>query len=172
MDRSWREGCPVSLDDLRLLTIPMLGAGGRVADGELVVHVDHAEDLLDVFAELLELEFPIERMRLVDEFGADDDNSMAANNTSAFNCRRVANSSSWSEHAFGGAVDINPLVNPYVSSSGRVSPPEGAQWADRNQPIPGGITPEVIAAFERIGWQWGGNWNSAKDYQHFSASGR
>ncbi len=170
---SWRQGCPVGLEDLRLLHLSHWTFDGAVAQGELVVHADHAEGIVSVFAALFDARFPIERMELVDEHGGDDQVSMRANNTSGFNCREVAYSPGrWSNHAFGTAIDINPLINPYVQGD-FIDPPTGADFADRSVPQTGMILPGdvVVQAFAAIGWSWGGNWTSAKDYQHFSASG-
>lgn len=168
---SWREGCPVPLEDLRYVTLPHRDLDGNRRDGELVVHRDAVEAVVGALEVLWELDFPIERMRLVDDFDADDQASMRANNTSAFNCRTVAGTNRWSNHAFGKAIDINPLRNPYVKN-GRVDPPEGAPWVDRSDRRPGmfhGGSAEV-AAFTDRGWGWGGHWRSP-DYQHFSAAG-
>ena len=116
-------------------------------------------------------------MVLVDAYGGDDDRSMAADNTSGYNCRRVAGTDRWSDHAFGAAIDINPVQNPYVQPSG-VAPPAGRRFAtlDRRAgaDVPAGVIHAddvVVRAFARIGWEWGGDWTSAKDYQHFSAAG-
>lgn len=169
MRLSWRPGCPVELADLRLLRVSYHDYTGRVRTGELVVHRDHADELVGVFEELYHAAFPIERMELVDVFGADDDASMAANNTSAFNCREIAGSPGrWSNHAYGRAIDINPLVNPWVTDRG-IFPPEGAAFADRSVQVQGGIYAGdvVVQAFADIGWTWGGSWSSSKDYQHF-----
>lgn len=173
MRLSWREGCPVSLEDLRLLEISHHDFEGDVTTGELVVHQHEVEAMVLVFETLFELGYPIQQMRLVDEFEADDMLSMQANNTSAFNCRFVSGTTRWSEHAFGRAIDVNPLINPYVQGD-RVSPPEGAPYADRSQDVPGLIRAEdeVVVAFAAVGWSWGGYWSSSKDYQHFSATGR
>ena len=171
---SWRPGCPVPLGDLRLLTIGHWGFDGKVRSGELVVHRDVADEVVRVFGVLFGARFPIERMELVDVYAGDDDRSMAANNTSAFNCRRSSgDAAEWSEHAYGRAVDINPVLNPYVSSSG-VEPPAGRRYLDRSADVPGLIRRDgvVVQAFEAIGWPWGGEWSSAKDYQHFSSTGR
>lgn len=170
---SWRPGCPVGLDRLRLLRVRHWGFDGRVRRGRLVVHRDSAQPMLRVMRELYDLRFPIRRMRLVDAYGADDRRSMAADNTSAFNCRFVAGTSRWSEHAFGHAIDVNPIENPYVTSDGYVSPPAGAPYKDRSQQAKGLIHRRgpVVAAFASIGWEWGGNWGWPKDYQHFSAGG-
>jgi hypothetical protein len=112
-------------------------------------------------------------MRLVDAYGADDHRSMDADNTSAFNCRYVSGTSRWSEHAYGHAIDINPIENPYADSDGYVSPPAGAPYRDRGQRAKGLIHPggNVVRAFAAIGWEWGGYWSWPKDYQHFSLSG-
>lgn len=174
MSASWRPGCPVALDALRLITLTHWGFDGDVHRGELVVHADDADAVVAVFEALFEQRFPIEQVRLVDEFGGDDDRSMAANNTSAFNCRPVTGSQRWSEHAFGRAIDINPVQNPFVTRSGAVLPPEGAAHTRRDPAVPGLITADgpVVAAFRAVGWEWGGDWSSGKDYQHFSATGR
>lgn len=173
MTASWRPGCPVSLKDLRLVTVTHWGFDGRPHQGELVVHADHAEGIRDVFAALFEAGFPIEQVRLVDEFAADDDRSMAANNTSGFNCRRARGSGRWSEHAYGRAIDINPVQNPYLTPSGAVLPPAGRAFLERAGTTQGLITARgpVVAAFTSIGWRWGGAWPNP-DYQHVSSSGR
>lgn len=170
---SWRPGCPVGFERLRLLRVTHWGFDDEVHRGRLVVHRDSAQPMLGVIRELYELRFPIRRMRLVDAYGADDRRSMAADNTSAFNCRFVAGTSRWSEHAFGHAIDVNPVENPYVTSDGYVSPPAGAPYKDRSQQAEGLIHRRgpVVAAFASIGWEWGGNWSWPKDYQHFSADG-
>jgi poly-gamma-glutamate synthesis protein (capsule biosynthesis protein) len=171
---SWRRGCPVGPVELRLLRVDHWGLDGRVHRGELIVHRDHARRVLAVMGKLFTAGYPIQRLRLVDAYRASDDRSMAANNTSAFNCRRVSGSSRWSEHAFGRAIDVNPLRNPYVTSGGRVSPPAGRPYADRARRaagmIHGGDT--VVRAFAAAGWRWGGYWSGSKDYQHFSSTGR
>ena len=174
MRASWREGCPVPIDDLRILRMDHWGFDGAEHPGELVVHRDVADAVLGVFRRLWDARFPIERMVLVDEYGASDDRSMEANNTSAFNCRTVAGTTRWSEHSYGRAIDLNPVQNPYVSSSGRVSPPNGGPYADRNRQDAGMVHGgDVVATgFADIGWGWGGTWRNSKDYQHFSASGR
>lgn len=175
MQHSWRPGCPVPLDDLRLLAVAHWGFDGRAHRGELVVHADAAGGLAGVFGALFDAWFPLERMELVDVYGADDDASMAANNSSAFNCRPVTgNPGVWSEHSFGRAIDLNPVQNPYVTSAGAVLPPSGEPFVDRSRSSPGMIHAggAVVRAFAAIGWAWGGDWTSPKDYQHFSATGR
>ncbi len=173
MASSWREGCPVPLENLRYVRLSHYNYEGEVQTGELVLHEDVAEGVVAAFQDLFDQQFPIDRMELVDNFEADDDASMRANNTSAFNCRSTTGGSRWSEHAFGAAIDINPLVNPYVST-GKVYPSEGAAYADRHEGIVGGIYPDdaTVTALGDQGWLWGGYWSSGKDYQHFSISGR
>jgi poly-gamma-glutamate synthesis protein (capsule biosynthesis protein) len=175
---SHRPGCPVKLRDLRHLSLSYVGFDGRAHTGALVVHRDHAEAVVSVFETLYEARWPIGRMGLVDEFRADDDRSMKANNTSAYNCRRVAGSGAWSQHAYGSAIDINPVQNPYVTASS-VAPEAGRRYASidrsRRSHVPAGVVKRggvVVRAFSEIGWEWGGAWTDSKDYQHFSASGR
>jgi poly-gamma-glutamate synthesis protein (capsule biosynthesis protein) len=170
---SWHRGCPVGLGELRLLRVTHWGFDGEVHRGRLVVHRDSAGSMLRTMRRLFRLHYPIRRLRLVDAYGADDHRSMAADNTSAFNCRVVAGTSRWSEHAYGHAIDVNPIENPYVTADGYVSPPAGAPYMDRSRRAPGLIHREgpVVAAFAVGGWSWGGNWSWPKDYQHFSAGG-
>lgn len=171
---SWRPGCPVALHDLRLVRLTYWNFERRPAVGRLVVHRGVAEDVVTVFRRLWRARFPIRRIRLVDRYGADDRRSMRADNTSAFNCRyRGGVCCTWSMHAYGRAIDINPVENPYVGSWG-VSPPNGADYVDRT-PIRRGMIAHgdvVWRAFRRIGWAWGGDWDWPIDYQHFSTNGR
>jgi D-alanyl-D-alanine carboxypeptidase len=171
---SWHPGCPVGFAGLRLLSVSHWGFDGRAHHGRLVVHRDAATAMLGAMRSLYRLRFPIRQMRLVDAYGADDRRSMVADNTSAFNCRFVAGSPGvWSEHAYGRAIDVNPIENPYVTDSGYVSPPAGAPYARRSRHRLGMIHRRgpVVDAFAAVGWEWGGNWSWPKDYQHFSASG-
>ncbi len=171
---SWHRGCPVGLGELRLLTVTHWGFDGRVRRGRLVVNRDVAADMLRTMRVLYRLHYPIRQMRLVDAYGGDDHRSMAADNTSAFNCRFVAGSGGvWSEHAYGRAIDVNPIENPYVTESGYVSPPAGAPYMDRSIRAHGLIHRggSVVDAFAAVGWEWGGNWSWPRDYQHFSATG-
>ena len=169
---SWRRGCPVPLRDLRLLRMSFWGFDGEVHRGPMVVHADVAGDVLNAFRRIYRREFKIRRIRLVDAYGADDDRSMAANNTSAFNCRYVKGTTRWSQHSYGRAIDINPIQNPYVDG-GFVDPPAGERYVNRRNVRKGMIIEgrAVTDAFDAIGWGWGGRWSSAKDYQHVSRSG-
>lgn len=170
---SWRPGCPAGLEALAYVELNHWDFDGALRDGELVVAADVAESIVAVFAELFTNGVPIDGMRLVDDYGGDDDASMAANNTSGFNCRTVAGSDDWSEHAYGLAVDVNPVQNPYVRGS-VIEPPAGAAYLDRSDVRPGmAVRPgPMVEAFEAIGWGWGGDFRSLKDYQHFSSTGR
>jgi hypothetical protein len=171
---SWRPGCPVGLDDLRLVRVTHVGFDGELHPGKLVVHRWYADEMLTVFRRLYRAGFPIRRVELVDRYGANDMRSMEADNTSAFNCRyRDGVCCTWSMHAYGKAIDLNPVENPYVGSWG-VSPPNGAAYVDRSDRRPGMIylRDRVWWAFHAIGWEWGGTWSGAKDYQHFSVNGR
>lgn len=169
---SWRSGCPVTLDELRLLRFVHAGFDGRERWGLLVLHRDVVSEVGQALQHVREAGFPIRQARLIDRFGGDDDASMAADNTSAFNCRPVAGTTRWSEHAWGRAVDINPVENPWVDGD-RVAPPAGSAFTDRGDVRPGMVVDgdEVTTAFDAIGWSWGGRWHSSRDYQHFSASG-
>ena len=155
------------------MDVSHIGYDGEVHTGRLIVAGEVASDIVEIMSRLFEAGFPIERMEPVDVYDGDDDLSMAANNTSAFNCRAVTGGSSWSEHSYGSAIDVNPLVNPYVIGA-TVLPPEGATYADRNLEAQGMIHAGdvVVEAFAAYGWVWGGTWSSPKDYQHFSTSGR
>ncbi len=167
---SWRPGCPVDPADLAAVTVRHLTFEGSAAEGTIVVHADVAADVRAVFARLWEIGFPISQVVPVDRFGSSDDASMAANNTSGFNCRLTTGGSRWSEHAYGRAIDVNPIQNPYVRGA-TILPPAGSTYVDRSVTQPGMVTPEVVAAFAAVGWSWGGHWSSP-DYQHFSTSGR
>ena len=166
--------CPVEITDLRLLTLRYVGFDGRAHTGQMVVHHRHARGLVGVFRELYEARFPIRRMQLIDAYGGDDNRSMAADNSSAYNCRTVAGTSTFSDHAYGAAVDINPVENPYVTANG-VLPAAGRRFVDVDrsrdaETARGVIVADDVAvrAFARIGWKWGGVWNEP-DYQHFYA---
>jgi hypothetical protein len=171
MTYTWRPGCPVPLRDLRYLRVSFVRFDGTAGSGRLVVHEDVARPVVGVFRALYEQRFPIRRMRLVDAYRGSDDASMAADNTSAFNCRKVTGGTSWSEHSYGRAIDVNPVQNPYVAGS-TVAPPAGASYVDRSPLRKGMVTRGVRSAFTAIGWSWGGSWTTKKDYQHFSSSGR
>lgn len=165
---TWQPGCPVAPADLRLVTVTYATDDATARTGELVVAAGGAEDIVAVFAEIYAARFPITVMETIEMYGGDDDASMAADNTSAFNCRPVTGGDGWSRHAYGLAVDINPLRNPYVQGS-TVLPPAGAAYLDRSDVRPGMIVAGgvVVRAFAERGFEWGGDFSSLKDYQHF-----
>lgn len=179
---SWRPGCPVPLDELRLVHVSYWDFQGAATTGELVVNQEVVDDLHRVFAALYREHFPIRRMRLIDHYGAADDPSDGADdfasieddNTSAFNCRTRTGTGGWSEHAFGTAIDVNPIENPYVITAGRTSHPASVPFLDRHDIRPGMATAEgtLVRAFAEAGWSWGGSWSGPVDFQHFSTSGR
>lgn len=171
---SWHRGCPVPLRNLRLLRVDHWGFDRKVHRGYVVVHADASKAFLRVMKSLFSQGYSIRRMRLVDAYGSDDHRSMKADNTSAFNCREVSGRPGvWSQHAYGRAIDINPVENPYVTTGGYVSPPAGRPYASRDPRRKGMISAGggVVRAFAGIGWEWGGSWYGTKDYQHFSATG-
>jgi hypothetical protein len=167
---SWRPDprCP-RFEDLSLLTMSHWDFGGAARTGQLVVAAALAPEVLAIFAGLFALGFPIARMEPVDAFGGDDDASMAADNTSAFNFRNIAGTALLSRHALGAAIDINPRENPMIVGD-RICPPSGAAFTDRGALRPGMIVRPgpVVALFEARGWEWGGDWSAPKDYHHFA----
>lgn len=172
---SYRAGCPVGPSQLRLVRLSYWGFDGRAQIGSLVVNRRVARDVVAVFRRLYAARFPIRRMVPVSAYRGSDDASMAADNTSAFNCRGAVGSGTrgWSMHAYGEAVDVNPVENPYVLGE-RVLPPAGGRYLDRTRHRPGmAVTDGVLVkAFERVSWKWGGRWAGTPDYQHFSTTGR
>ena len=176
---SWRSGCPVPLSGLRVLTVTHLGFDGRRHTGQLVVNAGVASGLVRVFRRLYELRFPIRHMRLADMYGPRDGRPADGDVTGSFRCRQAVPSpctggstnGSWSNHAYGHAIDLNPVENPYVGC-GRTRDPSSAPYLDRSRLRKGMVTPAVIAAFRSIGWGWGGSWaGRTKDYMHFSTTG-
>ncbi len=160
---SHRAGCPVPAADLRLVEVTYWGFDGRTHRGELVVHEDVAAAVVTVFRALHAARFPLARVQTVDAYGGDDDASMAANNTSAYDCRRTTGGTGWSEHAYGRALDLNPVQNPYVSGT-TVAPPAGRAYLDRSDVRPGMVVSGdvVVRAFAAVGWEWGGDFRTLK----------
>jgi hypothetical protein len=171
---SYRPGCPVPPTQLRLLRLSYVGFDGRPHRGALVVNVAVVPAVERVFARLDAEHFPIRRMQPIDAFDGNDYRSMAADNTSGFNCRYAvaAGPKRWSAHAYGEAIDVNPLENPYLIG-GSVFPAAGHVYLDRALVRPGMAIPggPLNTAFAAVGWQWGGRWTGSPDYQHFSATG-
>ncbi|MDE7366747.1 MAG: M15 family metallopeptidase [Lachnospiraceae bacterium] len=158
----------ISYDELRYVHVLHYNLDHEVKEGELICNQLIADDLVEIFQELFEQEYPIERICLVDDYNGDDETSMRDNNTSCFNYRVIAGSSSLSNHSFGLAIDINPLYNPYVSG-GYVQPATGTAYVDRSGDFPYKIDREDLCyqLFTAHGFTWGGDWSSPKDYQHF-----
>jgi hypothetical protein len=177
----WQQGCPVPLAHLRVLTVTYQGFDNGAHTGQLVVNSDVAAPLARVFHRLYDLRFPIRHMRLADMYGPKRSRPNDQDVTAAFECRQAVASpcsgsarkgtGSWSEHAYGHAVDLNSVENPYVGCGMSRYPPS-RPYLDRSRLRRGMVTPAVVAAFRSIGWGWGGDWSgSTKDYMHFSASG-
>jgi hypothetical protein len=166
---SWKPGCPVPLEDLRVIRMRFWGFDQRAHQGRLIVNVDVAAAVVRAFGKMYDARFPIRRMEPVDVYGGSDDASMAADNTSAFNCRPITGTTDrWSNHSYGRAIDINTIENPYVKGS-TVLPPAGAAYLDRSDVRPGMIVSGdvVTTAFAAEDFGWGGDYTSLKDYQHF-----
>ena len=166
---TWHEGCPVGPEDLRQLTLSYWNFDRKPENGVLIVNREVAQEVAQLFRDLFRHGFMIEKMSPVEEYGGSDDASMAANNTSAFNCRDVTGQpGKFSNHSWGRAIDINPLTNPYIKGD-KVLPPEGRRYLDRTHAFPGSILGGgfVVVRFTQAGWQWGGSWSDRKDYQHF-----
>lgn len=169
---TWKPECPVPLEDLRYITVAYWGFDGLPHTGEMMLHKDVADDVVGVFAKLHAAKFPLEYLLLTDDVHNEAPPTGDGNVSSTFNCRPSRGSSKWSEHSKGLAVDINPFHNPYKRRD-LVLPELASAYVDRANVRPGMIVPGdvVTKAFAEIGWGWGGNWSSSKDWMHFSASG-
>ena len=170
--KSFKKNSTTPREDLRYLKVLHYNKEGEVLEGELICHKDIADDLLAIFRELYKAKYPIERMVLIDEYDADDETSMRANNTSAFNFRPASGMRRLSKHSTGMAIDINPLYNPLVKHrEGRtkVYPSTATPYIDRTQDFPYKIVKGDLCyrLFKKYGFSWGGDWKSSKDYQHF-----
>ena len=174
LPHSWHRGCPVAPASLRRLRLGYWGFDGRAHTGALIVNVKAVPSLTRVFSRLYAARFPTRRMRPIDAYGGSDERSLDADNTAAFNCRFAVASGPkrWSVHAYGLAVDVNPVENPYVLGSS-VHPRAGRAYLDRSRYRPGMAVAGrlLVRVFAAAGWQWGGRWTGSPDYQHFSASG-
>ena len=173
---SWHNGCPVALEDLRYLQLTYLNFDAKVVKGELIVHKDVALDVVYIFEELFNKNYAINKMELISNYNGNDWESIEADNTSAFNCRSVTGKKKkWSQHAYGKAIDINPIENPYVSKTGYIAHKASLKYKKRrhkdiyNLEDRAVLLEDDIATkiFKDYGWSWGGDWNTIKDYQHF-----
>lgn len=171
---TYRPGCPVGPADLRMLRMSFWGFDGQTHVGTMVVNASAASAVLSVFSTLYAEHFPIRKMQPVDAYGGSDAASTADDNTAGFNCRYAVapGPPSWSAHAYGDAIDVNPFENPYIEG-GQVQPAGATAYADRADVRPGMAEPggQLVEAFAAVGWQWGGRWTDSPDYQHFSATG-
>ena len=172
MGSSWSPDCPVSLEELRYLTLTFWGFDDQAHTGELVVHAAIAEEVVEVFQALFDAQFPIEEMRLVTTTDLQAAPTGDGNNTAAYVCRTARGSTRYSEHAYGLAVDVNPFQNPYVRGE-TVLPELATSYTDRTVGRPGMLVEgsPAVTAFTRRGWEWGGAWQSVRDPMHFSARG-
>jgi hypothetical protein len=177
--KAWHRGCPVPLSGLRVLTVSYRGFDRHTYTGQLVVNQAAAAPLARVFRQLYLLQFPIRHMSLADTYGPASTRPADGDVSASFDCRQAVPSpcvggsgtGTWSEHAFGEAVDLNPVENPYVGC-GQTRDPASRPYFNRSRHRPGMVTPAVVRAFRSVGWGWGGSWvGSTKDYMHFSASG-
>jgi hypothetical protein len=175
----WHTGCPVPLSSLRVLTVTTRGFDGHSHTGQMVVNASAAQPLAHVFHQLYRLRYPIRHMQLDDMYGPVKQRPKDDDVTGSFSCRQAVPSpcvggngtGSWSMHAFGLAVDVNPTENPYVGC-GQSRDPNTVPYRDRSRHKAGMVTSRVVAAFGSIGWGWGGSWaGDTKDYMHFSSSG-
>jgi hypothetical protein len=167
---SWHPGCPVDPAQLRRVEVDYVGFDGRTHRGALIVNDDVVADVVAIFSELARLRYPIAQIRPVDGYpGADDELSMEDNNTSAYNCREIPGTGRWAQHAYGRAIDLNPLLNPEIDSTGAVQPTTAGPYVDRARTDPGMLHAgdPVVRIFTDRGWRWGGDWHTPQDYQHF-----
>ena len=173
---SWRQGCPVSLHNLRYLQLAYLDFNGQTQMGEMIVHESIASNTVYVFEELYIMHYAIDKMQLVSDYSGNDWQSIESDNTSAFNCRPVSGKKKkWSKHAYGKAIDINPIANPYISKTGHISHKASYKYKKRRHLDINNLADRALLlssdpatkAFKKYGWSWGGDWRSMKDYQHF-----
>ncbi len=172
---SYKENCPISIKDLRYLTMTYLNFNNESKIGEMIVHKDISKEIVLIFKELYSIKYPINKMQLVSDFKANDFESIEANNTSSFNCRKVANTSRWSKHTYAKALDINPIQNPYISRKGFISHKSSLKYKKRVHKKSLDSKDKAILLkndaavkiFEKYDWKWGGDWKTIKDYQHF-----
>jgi len=172
---SWKKNCPVGLSDLRYLRLAYIDYNGRDRKGEMIVHKSVSQEVVSIFRELYTVGYPIYKMELVSNYKGSDWQSIEADNSSAFNCRKATGSGKWSKHAYGKAIDINPIENPYISSSGRIAHKASQKYRqrvhhNRDNPSDRAVLlkyDEATQIFKRHGWRWGGDWSRTKDYQHF-----
>lgn len=172
---SFHKNSYITYDDLRYVRVKYYNFSGEVKNGELIVNKKIAKKTAQIFYELFQIKYPIQRICLIDKYNADDEKSMEANNTSSFNFRTVAGTNRLSKHALGLAIDINPRINPYINSKGILTPENGKAYRVRNIKKCKGKyasymiqkNSQITKIFKKYGFSWGGDWKYSKDYQHF-----
>jgi len=174
--KSWTKGCPVSISELRYVKLTYKDFKYADRQGELIVHKSVSSDVVEIFKALYQKSYPIRKMKLVSSYKGSDWKSIEADNTSAYNCRNVGGTNRWSKHSYGKAIDINPIENPYVFSSGKIS--HKASYKYRSRAKQKNLKPDnqaiilknsdIVKIFKKYGWKWGGNFRGEKDYQHFA----
>jgi len=171
---SFYESCPVPLSDLRIVNIKHLGFDDNIYFGDLIVHKDVAFEVSLIFKELFEIKYPIKKIMPIEKYNGDDFESIEADNTSAFNCRKAEGSNKYSKHSYGKALDINPIENPYVYKNGTTSHKGSIKYLTREKNNKSNENKAVLTSsskavliFKKYGWKWGGDWKNTKDYQHF-----
>ena len=172
---SWKQGCPVELEDLRYLRMKHIDFNGKEKTGEMIVHGEVSDEVIKIFEALYDAGYPINQMRLVSDYKGSDWQSIEADNTSAFNCRKATGSKNYSKHSYGKAIDINPIENPYIFRSGKSSHKASKPYLKRKRtsesPSQKAMllsNDKAVQIFKKYGWLWGGDWSGVKDYQHFS----
>ena len=172
---SHKKDCPISLEDLRYLKLKHIDFNSNIKTGELIVHKSVSKEIVDIFQRLYEIKYPIKKMQLVSNYNGNDWDSIEANNTSAYNCRPIEGTKRWSRHAYGKAIDINPIQNPYISKKGKISHEASQEFRNRVRPNSFNLkqkavilqNDEIVELFKKQKWVWGGDWITIKDYQHF-----
>ena len=171
---SYKRGCPVPLKDLRYLHLKHLDFKGNTVIGEMIVHKDVSKEVVKIFDALYAIGYPIHKMKLVSDYKGSDWQSIEADNTSAFNCRKATGSKHWSKHSYGKAIDLNSIENPYISRKGRIVHKASLKYRKRVHKNNTSADKAVLLRndkatkiFKKYGWKWGGDWSRVKDYQHF-----
>jgi poly-gamma-glutamate synthesis protein (capsule biosynthesis protein) len=173
---SYHKECPVGLDELRIVNVKYLGFDELVHYGDIFVHNEVALEISKIFKELFDIKYPIRQIAPIEKYNADDFDSIEADNTSAFNCRKAESSNKYSKHSYGKAIDINPLENPYIYADGKTSHKISTQYISRISQNTSSASEnkaillsssKAVKIFKKYGWKWGGDWKNIKDYQHF-----
>ncbi len=172
---TWRDGCPIGPKNLRYVTMVYYDFGGKEKLGEMIVHKSIAQEVTEIFSELYTIGYPIREMKLISDYKGSDYDSIEHDNTSAFNCRKITGGRKWSKHAYGLAIDINPIENPYVKKGAHSSHKKSRKFETRIHKDLSSTSDIALLKredratqiFLKRGWVWGGDWKYIKDYQHF-----